>query len=675
MTGSRVAKRIRLLRGAFELVGSRLPTRSRAGLVHRLVARAGAEREAQRYSTAAAFYEEALRIAPNNARVRVQCGHMHKEAGNLGDAEAHYLSALALLPDDADLALQLGHFYKVAERPRDAAQAYGRAAELRPGWTEAQEELHRVSQETAWRDAGQEPMAGIVPELLPPAERSSSGPLREGFQVNRLGATRTRGTRGDARVLRGIEAIRGFIVASTPLKEVTLSIEGEVIAREPLRPHPLERSAGQTKYVFNLWHDFSSLPVGEVQVELRVADGRGWSRTHRAILEIAPPHAPEAAATSDAIVPSTLPADEKLEAVINGLPSNVRPARRTLFEGQPKAILVQRADQLGDLACSVPALNRLRAHFPEARIVALLTPSNVDLGRTLPMIDDIVVAPFQEADADGPRTMSATAQSALRRRLAAYDFDIALDLAETAGSRPLLLLSGARFLYGFKGREFPWLTAAFEVTARDPGNNHEMASTTQKLVALVDSLATIAAPVTATERKGYPVDLLTPLGLDPQSRYVVLHTGARLPFTRWPGFASLANMLVARTDLTVMVMGEEAAGLPAHPRIKSVPGILSFETFDGLLAGALAFVGNDSGPKHLASLRGTPVISLHMARLNWSEWGQTQTGVIVSRHVPCAGCGISRHEEECGKDFACLRNIAPEEVFVALMDILGGEMS
>jgi ADP-heptose:LPS heptosyltransferase len=662
-----VAKLSTMLRNIVELVGSRLPTRSRAGLVRRLLARANAERDAQRYLTASAFYEEALRLSPNNARVHIQCGHMYKEGGDFAQAEVHYTRALVLLPDDPDLSLQLGHFYKLAERPTEAADAYRRAAAQRPGWAEAEGELHRISQADVWRALGEAPIEGVVPELLPASQLAARTQLREGLHVTRLGGTRVRSANGDRRALRGVEAVRGFVICSTSLKEITLAIDGHIVAREPLRAYD---SAGQSKYVFNLWHDFSAAPLGEAQIELRVSDGRGWSRKHSVVLEVALPRTGALAAASDAIIPLPVPDDLLLEDAINARPSMVRSAARTIFAKLPKTILVQRADQLGDLACSVPALTQLRSHFPEARIVALLTESNADLGRSLPMIDEVIVAPFAEDVADGPRTIAAPAQIELRRTLSRYDFDIALDLAETSGSRPLLLLSGARFLYGFKAREFPWMTAGFELGARDQGNDHEMVATAQKLVALVDSLATIVGSNAKQAPRALPAELLTPFGLDSSTRFVVLHSGARLAYSRWQGFRALAEMLLERTDLTVVTMGEDVAGVPDHQRLKRVSGLLPFESFDALLARAMAFVGNDSGPKHLAALRGTPVLSLHMARLNWSEWGQTGTGSIISRQVPCAGCGIGPREEECGKDFACIRYIKAEEVFTALLDIL-----
>jgi ADP-heptose:LPS heptosyltransferase len=97
---------------------------------------------------------------------------------------------------------------------------------------------------------------------------------------------------------------------------------------------------------------------------------------------------------------------------------------------------------------------------------------------------------------------------------------------------------------------------------------------------------------------------------------------------------------------------------------------LEFDQFDALLSYCSLFVGNDSGPKHLASLRGAKVVSVHMARNNWNEWGQENSGYIISRRVPCAGCLVWHNPEECGKDFACIRGIKPEEVMGAVLKLL-----
>jgi hypothetical protein len=69
-------------------------------------------------------------------------------------------------------------------------------------------------------------------------------------------------------------------------------------------------------------------------------------------------------------------------------------------------------------------------------------------------------------------------------------------------------------------------------------------------------------------------------------------------------------------------------------------------------------------------LRGTPVVSIHCARIGWAEWAQEQTGFVISRRVPCAGCAIFHDDEECGKDFACVTDIGVDEVFSAVDSIL-----
>lgn len=60
-------------------------------------------------------------------------------------AEICYLSATALAPDDADLQLQMGHLYKLQRRYADAASHYRRAAELSPYLVDAHRELADVN--------------------------------------------------------------------------------------------------------------------------------------------------------------------------------------------------------------------------------------------------------------------------------------------------------------------------------------------------------------------------------------------------------------------------------------------------------------------------------------------------------------------------------------------------
>jgi ADP-heptose:LPS heptosyltransferase len=399
-------------------------------------------------------------------------------------------------------------------------------------------------------------------------------------------------------------------------------------------------------------------------------------RIHRQNVAIAAPETEATHPDSDGLVTFD-PADPRsIVEQVNARPSMIRSAERALLPTAPRTILVQRVDQLGDLVASVPAIRHLRALFPAARLVGLLSPANAPLGRTLGLFDDVVVADCPE-DAQGRRAMTFDAQNLLRETLQPYRFDLAIDLCESGWSRPLLLLSGAPFLYGFQTAEAPWLSADATGVSHDPVNMHENASHSARLLGLVSWLGAILGhPDAPVPRNDLSPEILRNYGIDPDRRYIVLHVGARLAFSRWPGFGVLASLLLDRTNLDIVVMTDrptEAAefvpGRPADPRVHMLSGIMPFDDFDALLSLAAAFVGNDSGPKHLAALRGTPTISLHMARLNWNEWGQA-AGLIVSRRVPCAGCGIHGAPEECGQDFACITRIRPEEVLEAVQRLL-----
>lgn len=649
---------------------------SQAVAARRLIRRANAARDARQFAVAAALYQEALTLNPDNVRARIQCGHMLKDSGDLVGAEREYAQAALDLPGDADLALQIGHLHKLAGRPELAEASYARALELSPGWREAERELAMVSGVVADPSAG---YAGqpdwVVPELLPRGDDAPPAMDRNILRLFRLGGRRRHSRWGDLKLMRGIEAIRGYRLAPGGLTEIRLVLDGKMVRREPLLAYAQE-GGDQVKYVFNLWHDFSDVPPGKHVVELGFHDAMGRRvRRHQETILVAPPAADEELADSDAFVAGPV-ADASIEEAVNARPSMVRRVERRILPDPVRTILVQRVDQLGDLVCSVPAIRRLRALFPEAKLVGLLTPANATLAERLGLFDEIVTVAFGESAIERRRVLPFEAQDSLRRALLPHRFDIAIDLGEGDESRALLLLSGARFLYGFKDRNAPWLDAGLDFNAHDPVNGIEIVPPSRKMVLLVEGLRMLAENQAQAMPAPDGTDL-SAYGIAPDQAFAVVHSGARLAYTRWPHFDALVRMLLERTDLRIILFSDDQAtadnivtAVGGSDRLHVIAGLIPFAHFDALLAQCRLFVGNDSGPKHLAALRGAPVVSLHMARLNWREWGQEMSGRIVSRRVPCAGCGIGLHGEECGKGFACLTHIRPEEVFAAAQELL-----
>ncbi len=654
-----------------------------------------------RFRDAAALYVEALRIEPSNGPIHVQAGHMFKEAGEFGPAEEHYRLAAGLMPEDADLALQLGHFYKTVGRLADAHEAYARAAVLAPDWSEPRKELDNMDA-AGWRGTGEQgaippspelfaddpdrpafdpklalAYGRMAPEQLPRPFRQMVRRSEPSLNIVQFGV-HLNTFWGMKRAARGVEAIRGFCISVEPLLEVTALVNGLPVRREPMKgPYELEYEPDRQrihKYVFNVWYDFSGFAPGLYTLELRFRDSHGKVRSLHEDFVVEPPLIEEDHPDSDAIV-NLVPGDPRpIEEQINSRPSAVHEAARSNMLPEIRSILVMRADQLGDLVASIPGIMRLRELFPQAKLIGVFSPANVDLARSLGIFDDLLVINFRESMELRTRTLSWEDQEDLRDRLAPYAFDIAIDLSQSLMSRSLLALSGAPFLYGFRDPNWPRLSASVDDAYLDPKNRREIATHSTRIMTMVDRLAALLnSSARVIRRDDLPRERLRAYGIADADRYAVLHTGARIIFSRWAHYPGLAERLHRDTDLKIVIFTDQAdlrdelsAEIATSDRIVIIDRQLPFDDFDAMLSFCSVYVGNDSGPKHLASLRGVPVVSIHSARINWSEWGQELTGAIVTRKLPCAGCSIYHDVDECGKDFVCVTAISLDDVYAVV---------
>ena len=515
-----------------------------------------------------------------------------------------------------------------------------------------------------------------APELAPSPPPQRCWSPDDGLHFRRLGGRKERSLWGELPALAGIDAVRGFYVSDRPMQDVSVRLGGRLLAQSAPMIHPVVgEDRGRHKSVFNLWIDPSTFAPGRYELELRVSDGEAVTHVHREHVLVRANVSEREAATSDTVADPPAAPTPSLEAAINGRPSQVRPARRALVDPLPQRVLVLRTDQLGDLVSSVPALLRLRELLPDAEITGLLTPANAALARSLKVFDDLILIDFRTDPFERRRVMPLDRQLELEAELRARSFDLALDLADHSPSRYLLPLSGAKRLVGLRGGTYGFLDISLEAQTRNRSNGSEEVSASSKMLALVEWLGAAMTPQGRTIRR----DDLNPLRLRAfglaERAFVVLHTGARLQFSRWPYYPDLARLVLERTALRVVLISDEplsaarlGPGLVGHERFQLIERTLPFDDLDLLLSYCAALVGNDSGPKHLASLRGSEVVSLHCARNNWNEWGQDNTGVIISRRLPCAGCQIHDFPDECGKDFVCVTAISPEEVLAAVLD-------
>lgn len=132
---------------------------------------------------------------------------------------------------------------------------------------------------------------------------------------------------------------------------------------------------------------------------------------------------------------------------------------------------------------------------------------------------------------------------------------------------------------------------------------------------------------------------------------VVIHPGAGSPAKCWPAerFVDLAGRLKAAGRPVRFVVGEverERWSVATLETLETAGEVRRPDTLVGLLealAGASAFVGNDSGPGHLAGVLGLPTVSL-FGPTDPTRWRPMGPRVTVVRQEPLAGLAV--HEVE-----------------------------
>ncbi len=113
--------------------------------------------------------------------------------------------------------------------------------------------------------------------------------------------------------------------------------------------------------------------------------------------------------------------------------------------------------------------------------------------------------------------------------------------------------------------------------------------------------------------------------------YAVIHPFASQPDKTWPParFVEAAQHIKSELSLEPVFIGGQQDDFTPFNGFQCAPG--SLEDSKRLLSGATLFLGNDSGPAHMAAAFGLPAVVLfgssHVDQ--WSPW-KTQAEVIVS---------------------------------------------
>jgi heptosyltransferase III len=267
-------------------------------------------------------------------------------------------------------------------------------------------------------------------------------------------------------------------------------------------------------------------------------------------------------------------------------------------------VAVVRLRSLGDCVLTTPALHILKSARPDLRLAIVAEPRFRDVFDGNPDIAEILP----------PETAT------LRR------FAPALCVDFHGGTRSAILtaLSGAPWRAGFAHFR---LRYAYNVRIPRAQQVFGIERKVHTAEHLASAMFYLGVPLCDIPRANVG---LAHSPANPGSPYATLHPFATAAGKTWPAahFAAVAEHL-ERTGLQPVIIGGAADDFSPFRRWRAVSGAPLAE-IKSLLAGASLFIGNDSGPAHMAAAFGLPVVVIFSAS-DPEIWGPWRTAFQIVR--------------------------------------------
>ncbi len=340
-----------------------------------------------------------------------------------------------------------------------------------------------------------------------------------------------------------------------------------------------------------------------------------------------------------------------------------------------RRIAVLRANALGDLIFALPALDALRAAYPEAEIVLLARPWHRAFleGRPGP-VNRVIPLP-EGIPPDGAPPLPPDEERRFLADLAAEGWDLALQLhGGGRHSNPVVAALGARVTAGCRTPDAPGLDREIRYVY--------FQSEVLRLLEVVELVGAVPVAldprieVTDADREVAAAAVPELVG----QPFAVLHPGASDPRRRWSAerFAAVGNALVER-GLAVAVTGtrDEAELTAAVARgvagtACDLGGRLELPALLGLLQRAAVVVSNDTGPLHLAAAAGTPTVGIFWCgnAINGGAPFRGRTRVAISWRLDCPVCGLDCMRGRCDHTAPFVDDVPVEEVTREALDLI-----
>ena len=309
-----------------------------------------------------------------------------------------------------------------------------------------------------------------------------------------------------------------------------------------------------------------------------------------------------------------------------------------------------------------PALAALRKGFPDSHISLLISPWVREIFDGNPDIDEIIIY-------DG-KGQERTLQGKIRfiQSLRKRNFDTGIVMQPRSYKAAFLVyLSGSQDRIGYSHylRNL-FLTRTLEFP-RVPFHDVDMFLDLALSLGVTPGRREPYLPL-STKAEHWADKFLEEEGVKSGELLIGINPGAFKQSKRWPEprYAQLSDILIKDFRAKVIVFQgrdeDEIIGrVSALMREKAIIARTGIKELGALCRRCKLFIGNDTGPMHVAAASGTPVIALFGPADPTRSRPLGRHHVVIKKDLPCSPCS----RKVC-TELTCMKSISVEDVLQAI---------
>ena len=279
------------------------------------------------------------------------------------------------------------------------------------------------------------------------------------------------------------------------------------------------------------------------------------------------------------------------------------------FTTEPKNICILRLSAIGDICHTLPVVRTIQANWPTTKITWVIGKVEFELIKGIPDINFIVF----------DKKKGVKEYLKIRTQLNNIQFDVLLHMQMSLRASLISLVIKAKVKIGFdrkRAKDGQWLFTNKKISHRPHQHVIDSLFGFSEILGIKEHKFIWNIPIPDTARQSAN----TLIGN--RTNYIIISPCSSKDYRNWnvKGYAAVADYITEKYHYDVILTGgnseiekkygEEIVRNCKHPPLNLI-GQTNLKELLAIIEGAQCMVSPDSGPAHMSTAMGTPVIGLY----------------------------------------------------------------